>query len=102
MKKWMSLLLAGALVSAFLVGCKKEEEGTPETAPATGKDGGKMDEKKEEGATPGTDTKMDGGAAPGGDTKMDGGAAPGGDTKTGDAGGTPPAGDTKTEEKKGG
>lgn len=94
MKKWMSLLLAGALVSAFLVGCKKEEEGTPETPPATsGGDGGKMEEKKDEGTTPGTDTKMDGG----GENKMEG-APPAGDGKTGES--APPAGDTKTEEKK--
>jgi len=37
MKKWMGLLLAGALVSAFLVGCNKEPEGSTTTPPTDGK-----------------------------------------------------------------
>ena len=43
MKKWMGLLLAGALVSAFLVGCNKEPEGSTTTAPPS--TDGKMDTK---------------------------------------------------------
>ena len=43
MKKWMSLLLAGALVSAFLVGCNKEPEGSTTTTPPS--TDGKMDTK---------------------------------------------------------
>ncbi len=50
MKKWMGLLLAGALVSAFLVGCNKEPEGS--TTTTTPSADGKMDAK--------TDTKTTG------------------------------------------
>ena len=91
MKKWISLLLAGVLVSAFMVGCKKEEEGTPETAPATGGSDGKMEEKKsDEGAPPADGGKMEEGKTetPAGETKMDEGKM------------ETPAGETKTEEKK--
>ena len=50
MKKWMGLLLAGALVSAFLAGCNKEPEGSTTTTPTT--TDGKMENKAE--ATPKT------------------------------------------------
>ena len=43
MKKWMGLLLAGALVSAFLVGCNKEPEGS--TTTTTPSADGKMEAK---------------------------------------------------------
>lgn len=46
MKKWMSLLLAGVLVSVFLVGCNKEPEGSTSTTNSTAPSGdGKMDTK---------------------------------------------------------
>jgi hypothetical protein len=98
MKKWTVLLLAGILVSAFLAGCSKPEEGTPETSNTTSPDG-KMEEKKDDAATPGTETKMDGGTAEGGagETKMEGGAGEAGAGETKMEGG---AGDTKMEEKK--
>ena len=45
MKKWMGLLLAGALVSAFLVGCNKEPEGSTTTNTTTSSKDGKMETK---------------------------------------------------------
>ena len=65
MKKWMSLLLAGVLVSAFLVGCKKEEEGST-TPPATTGTDGKMEEKKGTDGAPAPENKMDGESKTGG------------------------------------
>jgi len=90
MKKWISLLLAGILVSAVMIGCSKPEEGTTDTATTSGTEG-KMESKTDEAATPDAgagDTKMDGG-----ESKMEGGATP-----PAEGGATPPAegGDTKT------
>lgn len=70
MKKWISLLLAGILVSAVMVGCKKEEEGATTPSETTG---GKMEEKSTE------PSKTESGA---GENKMEGGTkAPEGETK---------------------
>ena len=88
MKKWISLLLAGVLVSAFMVGCKKDEEGGNATPPTATKGEGKMD-----ATPPAGDNKM------GGDTKAPEGDKMGGDTKApeGDKGApaAPPATGTK-------
>lgn len=81
MNKWITLLLAGILVSAVMTGCSKPEEGTTDTATTSGTEG-KMESKTDEAATPDAgsgEAKMDGGAA--GESKMDGEA------------GTPPATD---------
>lgn len=104
MKKWMGLLLAGILVSAFLVGCKKEDEGSTDTPAATGTGGtdGKMEEKKGDDMSttaPPAEGKMDGAGTEGaGDgTKMEGA---GDGTKMEGGAGTEGAGDTKMDEKK--
>ena len=87
MKKWISLLLAGILVSAFMIGCNKEPEGSTATPPASGTGDGKMEEKKgTESATP--DTKP---GSTEGENKMDDKMA----SAAGDTAATPPAGDGK-------
>lgn len=85
MNKWITLLLAGILVSAVMTGCNKPEEGSTDTATTSGSEG-KMESKADGAATPdaGGESKMDGSTA-----KMEGGATTPpaeGDSKTGDAG----------------